>query len=895
MKSGLLASLLFGFAFSIAYSVDDRIFNFQLPLENTNGTITDLSWLNHKPAGVRGPVHAGPDGHLYAGNERQRFLGVNFTYRSAIPEHSDAEKIAARLARFGINIVRFHLMDANWGGECIFDPAYPGTRHLDPKSLDKLDYFVFQLKKNGIYSDMNLLTGRAFRSFDGLDPSIDSMGWKARQTPAMFDRPMIELQKEYARLLLDRVNPYTELRYTVDPAIAIVELVNEHGLMHAWLAGMVDTLPNYYREELRGMWNSHLHSRYSSHAALADAWQMQSEPGPEMLVNGDFSAGFANWNREQHENAKIQTAVTSQGPEGAPSARISVTSVGSQGWHVQLNQGGLAVSTGTVYTLRFWAKADRNKTITVDIGQAHAPWSGLGFRRSLSLTTEWQPFAFTLTLTGSDSNARVNFGQMGDQIATYWFAGCSLAQGGTIGLFAGESLDNDSVRLFTLDEAPERTGRARGDWMAFLWETEKSYWTELRDYLKDTLGVQALLAGTIVGTSTPNLMNLFDLIDSHAYWQHPSFQGTDWGPNWWIRNSSMVGETDGGTLAGLAMKRIAGKPFSVSEYNHPFPNSFGSEALYFLSVYGCLQDWDALFAYTYADGTLKWNEDRQNGYFDVQHDPGKMISLAQAALIFRTGGVSPAKQLVAASLPAGREKELLVSAGSWRLVDASDLDLPRLAALQYRTALIPEGGSLPPGAVAPFPLPANTDGGYAADTGEIVWNPASRLLVVSSARTKGLIGYPAPGQTYSLGEVAFEPKSSLQGWFTLFMTLIGGGSFTEDARSILLAAHGLVQNTGMSWQYYESRTPAGFPPPAGVNLILGHWGYSPVQAEGVQAEFVVPYRPGRVRVFALDSAGARKTEIPVIEVSGRSQFEISPAYQTLWYEIEIRPRRRRSD
>ena len=63
--------------------------------------------------------------------------------------------------------------------------------------------------------------------------------------------------------------------------------------------------------------------------------------------------------------------------------------------------------------------------------------------------------------------------------------------------------------------------------------------------------------------------------------------------------------------------------------------------MYFLSVYGSLQDWDALFAYTYADGTLNWSEDRQNGYFDVQHDPGKMISLAQAALIFRAGGLEP--------------------------------------------------------------------------------------------------------------------------------------------------------------------------------------------------------------------------------------------------------------
>jgi hypothetical protein len=63
MKPGVVACLLFGVVFSAAYSADDTLFSFQLPLENTSATITDLSWLNHKPAGVSGPVHVGPDGH----------------------------------------------------------------------------------------------------------------------------------------------------------------------------------------------------------------------------------------------------------------------------------------------------------------------------------------------------------------------------------------------------------------------------------------------------------------------------------------------------------------------------------------------------------------------------------------------------------------------------------------------------------------------------------------------------------------------------------------------------------------------------------------------------------------------------------------------------------------
>lgn len=55
------------------------IFPFQLSWDDQSQTATDLSWLNHKPAGLFGPIHIGSDGHLYAGSQQLRFLGINFT------------------------------------------------------------------------------------------------------------------------------------------------------------------------------------------------------------------------------------------------------------------------------------------------------------------------------------------------------------------------------------------------------------------------------------------------------------------------------------------------------------------------------------------------------------------------------------------------------------------------------------------------------------------------------------------------------------------------------------------------------------------------------------------------------------------------------------------------
>ena len=49
--------------------------------------------------------------------------------------------------------------------------------------------------------------------------------------------------------------------------------------------------------------------------------------------------------------------------------------------------------------------------------------------------------------------------------------------------------------------------------------------------------------------------------------------------DWTVGNRSMVNEA-GGTLPGLALRRVLGKPHCVTEYNHSAPNTFGSEGFF---------------------------------------------------------------------------------------------------------------------------------------------------------------------------------------------------------------------------------------------------------------------------------------------------------------------------
>ncbi|HEV3116391.1 MAG TPA: hypothetical protein VGY58_05020, partial [Gemmataceae bacterium] len=153
---------------------------FVLPWDDASPGVTNVSGWLHKPAGKFGAVHAGKDGHLYAGKQRIRFFGVNLCFDATMPRKEDADKIAARMAKFGINVVRFHHMDMFAFPAGIRARNSTSTSALDPEALDRLDYLIAQLKRHGIYANLNLLVSRPFQQSDGLPADIERVDWKDR-------------------------------------------------------------------------------------------------------------------------------------------------------------------------------------------------------------------------------------------------------------------------------------------------------------------------------------------------------------------------------------------------------------------------------------------------------------------------------------------------------------------------------------------------------------------------------------------------------------------------------------------------------------------------------------------------------------------------------------------
>ena len=341
---------------------------------------------------------------------------------------------------------------------------------------------------------------------------------------------------------------------------------------------------------------------------------------------------------------------------------------------------------------------------------------------------------------------------------------------------------------------------ATRDWVEFLWAAEDAYWQTLYHYLKNELKVQGLVIGTIVGCSTPNLMARLDCIDSHAYWQHPIFPGQPWdSSNWYVRNVSMV-NARGGLLPGLALHRVLDKPFCITEYGHPAPNTSCSEGSLLRGAYAGLQDWDYLSTSRFAqcnDFDLR----RIRQWFDIDQHPTKMITLIPAAAMFLRGDVAPAKQQVVAALDLQQELKLLPRQYAWNLVDLGPRGIAPEATLVDRVALAVEGQTVPAGSLRPDQVKLPTDD-FVSDTGQLEWDlpcPSHGVVTIDTPQ-QGRGGLRCRPARHHLGGLVIEPGQTRQdGWIALTLTAIEGDLATAPSRW-LITATGYVENTDMAWK-----------------------------------------------------------------------------------------------
>ena len=829
-------------------------FPFVIPWDDAQPSPLDVSGLNDGPAGSHGFIVV-KDGHFAESStgRRVRFLGTNFGLNGCFPAHADAEKVAAHLAKYGTNLVRLTLQDVTWAGgdNTLWDEThYKDHRHMDPAQLDKMDYLVAQLEKSGIYIDMGLHSGRTFIPEDGFPQGVKRLQSNDKRVDE-FDPAMIAVNKEYARQLLLHINPYTKRAYARDPGLLDVEINNENSLVAYESSGPVGGglagLPQPYLGELQGLWNGWLKKRYGATARLAAAWKSpDATHGPNLYP---WSPDPATWTLEAHPPAAATLV------RDGDALRADISAADDTDWHVQLYHAGLSlIESGRTYTLRFEAKADRTRGLPVSTILDHPGYISLGLAGAAPLSPQWQTFSFTFQAAGAESgHNRIPSFTLGTQTGTVWVRNIVLKEGtGGWALPAAQTLEGGMVSC-----EPSGQGKARGDWVQFLADTETAYANGMRTFLRRDLGVRPLVRVSQVGFG--GLYGEYreqasDFADNHAYWDYHDNLTEP------IADRPMAPRLGAGDpMTGQVFLRLAWEPFTLSEVNQCFPNEYRAEMLPDYAAFAAVQDWDALILYTQqdygADGVKYGSLDRIAGTFDADKDPAVAGFMPAAALMFRAGLVPCAPGEESLTLPAAYPA-LRVARGEG-LADLCRAQGAKPADGFGRRVAVRLGGAV-----------AGVTGTPARTLRVQTQDPAAARFVADAPGAKAVTGFVG-GQTVTFTGASVTFGALPNGFGALTLTALDRRPLAHSARALLTFVT-RTQNTGQVWN--AART------------LLTTPGSGPILVDGAAAS-VSLQTDGPRRVYALDVTGQRGAEVPSKYHDGRLAFSVGPAQKTIWYAI----------
>jgi len=840
-------------------------FSFTVPYDGlADGTApADLAKIA-APAGAEGSVQVRGDDFVLAESGRQiRFWGTNLSIEGCFPPHDVADRMARRMATLGINCVRMHFMDAAGWPRGLWDvEGWDNFAHrgLAPEALDRLDYLVSRLKEHGVYTDMNLHVARQWSPQDGFPAPGEGQSMpELGKGVGLFYPKAIEEQKRYARMLMGHVNAYTGNAYAEEPAVAMVELTNENGLLMVYFgaAGGLDDLPRPCMEELQKLFNAWLRDHYASTDELRAAWSRGEVPGndanlvampPTLQVAGTAAARMSQ----------------APGPNGGKAYTVNVTASSDQAWHTQLLWTPFAVQKGTAYALRLRMRANREKAVYLSCGQNHDPWNALGLYQQVTVGPEWRDYEFFLTAPATDrpgveGGARVSISGLAEAGRQFSVTAVSLTTTQIVGLPEGEELGTISwVRHRVWGN---RTEAVRLDILRFLRDTEAGFYKDMLAYLKHDVGCRMPITGTAVGdTPPPVAAETVDFLDSHNYWQHVEFPRRRWDPNdWFMRNTPMVNDPRGSTLTGLSARRVFGFPFTVSEYNHPAPSDWRAEGFPLIAVFGSFQDWDGVLTYTYAHRDFE--VDHFASYFDLKGDPLRLAVQPACSDIVRRHRVASGAEPLSVDMPLAERLRFMLAGRPWQFSpDAFSAGADPLS-WQTRPVGIHFGDEEP-----------GLSEGPAADVKWDVGPDGRGCVTYRSAKSAGLIGFVA-GRSLEAGPFTIEPGvTSLDGFSVAMINAVDGQQLGVPGRCLITAAS-RAENVGMGWN--EDRTSVGT-----------RWGTGSTLCEGVPLQVTVS-GGGNVHVFPLNPDGTRRTESAGVAADGARRYDLGPTDRTLWYELVL--------
>ena len=200
----------------------DRIPVSTEPRLTKKGSAIDFSFLMDAPAGKYGFVKAVGDHFEFEKRpgEKVRFFGINY---QNVPgtDRDDIRRSLDEYAATGYNLIRIHHFDNH-----MVDKETKNSLNMKADIFDRLDFFLAEAAKRGIYLTLDLFTSRGIfpNEIEGFPVPPSGNEYKAL---LFVNEAAMQNFEEYARRLMNHVNPYTGRAWKEEPSIVGISLVNE--------------------------------------------------------------------------------------------------------------------------------------------------------------------------------------------------------------------------------------------------------------------------------------------------------------------------------------------------------------------------------------------------------------------------------------------------------------------------------------------------------------------------------------------------------------------------------------------------------------------------------------------------------------------------------------------
>lgn len=785
-----------------------------------------LPQLPQGPAGQHGFLkNDGKGGFVFDDGTPARFFGVTMQLTACLPDSANAIVMAARLRKLGVNLVKFEYFDFSYDWAAVYSvlDATTGFRSINEVQMRKLDWFIYQLKQRGIYTALTVQAARAPRREDGLGWLADSalyygLGFNYLYPEAKATHKLI------ARLLMERVNPWTNVAYKNDPAVAMVELHKQGGLIPYWRANYITHNPSTYSfsyhhsRRLDTLFADYLKARYGSTNVLNTAWTMTPPQGgfPNRTEESSFEGDFDRvWDINAYNETTISKILTSDSvPNGKYALTLRVRN-SSGGIYTAYMRQLVQVGFDTLYMLTYKAKTSNpNGTAMLIAGSQSSDGAGVGLSRQATINPYWKEdtvYFLCPIRTNAPAVLGFYFGATNDDIS---FDDIKLRPAIAPGLLSGEAIENATIARVPWNNGANYilSSKRIQDQSAFYLDLQQSYFEDVKRYLAETVGVRQPISGASYFWAS-NFMETpaqqkMDFGLSEAGWDYN--ENLD-GEKWRIRNYSYLHNLGyAGPLYNLTMNALQNQPY-MALFSHPFPNRYQAESMLYLPAYSSLQDWDGVMWGYFANASnplLRGNTIDSLDYYSIAKNPVLNALLPAASQFYRNFAIAPSTSPIRLQRSVGNVQLMPRMENQWSVYGVPG---------SFNGYMMTINRVVSDSLNAEYPTQANdigypqvADGELISDTREINWRTATYDLSLNAPRVQGATGYLGRSENIILKNLEIDLQSGNETSTFLWVPNDPTKKLDQAGRSLLVIAS-RTEPTGMVWldTTYASQWGAG--------------------------------------------------------------------------------------